>query len=277
MVNILNFEQYSFLIKDFQKQNPKGFSNCFLMPEEIKQLIEQRKIYFFKQRDWLFIVCDRNDYYSLYYYSSACPCKPNFQEIHSCCCDKIILSDVVSRINSQKNDEALNMLLSCELFSEYKVYKRMILPAEKEVLSENLNSEYTFDFQYENCEDLHFLWKTALDEKSTPLPNENDVKKLENNKNMLYIVNESKSLCAVGMLNVQGKQALIEHIAVGNLHRRKGLAKYIVTKLISYGKEKGIKAFKLWVDCKNMPAIKLYDCIGFVEDGMICKQFELKG
>lgn len=277
MVKILSLDDFTAMVKAFQKGNPKSFTNCFLMPDELKTLIQCDCIYVSQQKDWFFIVCERCDYYNLYFYSSASPCTPDIDEIAERFNDKQIFVDVVLREGISKSNYALNVLLENEIVVPYKSYKRMNFVQKTSDDKPYQDAQmYRMVCEYGDTEALFSLWKSALDEKSTPLPLKKDVLALEKEGKILYIVDKDNYLCAVGMLNVQGRNALIQHIAVSSLHRRKGLAKYIVSKLIDLSTKKEMRTLKLWVDCENIPAVKLYDKIGFVNDGMICNQFEFK-
>jgi ribosomal protein S18 acetylase RimI-like enzyme len=130
---------------------------------------------------------------------------------------------------------------------------------------------------YFNPDKFNELWKSSLDEKSTPLPTSEELRTLCDDGCLFSVVDSEEKLAGVAMLTLSSKQALIQHVAVSENHRRKGLALSLLKRCFLAADEKKLTMLRLWVDRENMSAIALYDRTGFVTDGMICDQLYMKG
>lgn len=63
-------------------------------------------------------------------------------------------------------------------------------------------------------------------------------------------------------------EGYVTNIAVLEPHRRFGVGKKIVARLIDHAKEKGLSFLSLEVRESNAPAINLYKSFGFIEQGV---------
>lgn len=59
----------------------------------------------------------------------------------------------------------------------------------------------------------------------------------------------------------------IHELVVHPDHRRKGVGRSLMKKVLEYFKEKGLDTAELWVGDENRPAMKFYEGFGFEEDG----------
>lgn len=96
------------------------------------------------------------------------------------------------------------------------------------------------------------------------------------NKNNIYLVAIVDGLIAgyCGCYGVAG-EGYIYNVAVGKNYRRQGIGFRLLQDLIEAAKSRGIKSLTLEVRKSNLPAIKLYKKLGFVEAG-IRKDFYTK-
>lgn len=279
MIEIKSPEEYNLAVKSFKAYNPKALTNCFLMPGEIEYLIAEGRLFISEYPGWLIILCDREDYSNLYYYttdtSDVSFVKKFMRELYG----RDVYLDVVSRagrgdlLTAQK-------LVEEGIAEEYKSYQRMQLPVKNidfNSLSVAVPNGYNLTDKYCNSEAMNELWKATLDEKSTPLPEKDELEELCKSGNLFSILDENGELAAVIMLSVSSKQGLVQHLAVSENHRRKGLARSLMSKCLIAAKDKELTVVRLWVDRKNMSAIALYDRIGYISDGMICDQLYMKG
>jgi len=60
----------------------------------------------------------------------------------------------------------------------------------------------------------------------------------------------------------------ITNVAVDSMYRRAGIGRKLMEALFACGDEKNIKAYTLEVREHNEQAIKLYECFGFVSEGI---------
>lgn len=96
------------------------------------------------------------------------------------------------------------------------------------------------------------------------------------NKNNIYLVAIVDGLIAgyCGCYGVAG-EGYIYNVAVGKNYRRQGIGFRLLQDLIEAAKSRGIESLTLEVRKSNLPAIKLYKKLGFVEAG-IRKDFYTK-
>ena len=70
-----------------------------------------------------------------------------------------------------------------------------------------------------------------------------------------------------GMRNIVG-EAEITNVAVGEAYRNRGFGKKMLKALLERGRKMGITAFTLEVRQSNLPAIHVYEKMGFVPEGI---------
>lgn len=275
MIEVSSLDCYKSIVSEFKKSGEKPFSNCFLMPNEIQRLTEEKKLFALLNDEWLFLLCDRGDYFSVYYYafaaSGAESAKTLFEKEKF---SKELLLDVTFR-GANGDKSTVKTLVSGGVFGEYKTYKRMLLSFRNAGEGE-LKAEVAPGYRLEKSADYETvlsLWKTGLDEKSTPLPTREDFEEFEKAGLFFALADEKGETACVLVLNRRGKNALIEHLVCSPAHRRRGLAKSLFILALQSAKETGVLDARLWVDEKNTPAISLYEKLGFLDDGTKSEQY----
>lgn len=279
MIEIKSPEELGALVKGFRARKGKPLTNCFLMPDEIAALVSEGRLCAEESEDWLLLLCDRDDYSGLYYYTAEGADLQPVKEFLSRVREKDVFLDAVFR---QGRGDMLtpSALITGGIAEEYKSYQRMQLSVGEidfSAVDVSLPEGYEMTTAYCDCEKLSALWKEALDEKSTPLPKEDELKKLSEEGHLYSVLDSQGDLAGVAVLSVSGKQALIQHVSVSPSHRRKGLAAALMSRCFLCAREEELTVLRLWVDCKNLSAVALYDRVGFVKDGMICEQLYMKG
>lgn len=279
MIRIENSAQFNEIVKNFRSKYGKVLSNCFLMPSEIDGLADNDSLFVAEYPGWLLIVCDREDYSNFYYYTDGISSTDCVRELLNSLDDREVYLDIVTRSGRGDNDTP-SRFIADGIAEKYKSYQRMQLSVKDidfESLKINVAEGYCLCDNYCNAEEFNKLWKSSLDEKSTPLPGDSEIKSLCEDGCLFSAVDSEGNLAGVVMLTVSSRQALLQHLAVSPLHRRKGLALSLFQRCFLAARDKELTMLKLWVDCENLSAIALYDRTGFVNDGMICDQLYMKG
>lgn len=275
MTEVLSPEFLKTTVASF-KDGRKAFSNCFLMPDELQRLTAKKKLFVLSNSEWLFLLCSRGDYFSAYYYAFDFSTGESAKDLFGAeSFSKEILLDVTFR-GASGDRETVKKLVSCGVFKEYKTYKRMTLSL-KDIEKERLEAKLAPGYRLEKSAcftDVLSLWKEALDEKSTPLPDSDAFARFEENGLFYALKDKEDKLGCVLILNRKGKTALAEHLVCSPTHRRKGLAKSLFQKVLAQAKESGVTTVKLWVDEKNAPAVSLYEKLGFLDDGTKSEQYK---
>lgn len=279
MNKIENSVQFNALVKEFRGKCSGVLSNCFLMGAEIDALAAEEKLFAAEFPGWLLIICDREGYSNLYYYADKNADTAYVSQFMKNIGDREVYLDVVTR-NGRGDNETPDRLINGGAAEKYKSYQRMQLAVKDidfDALEINISDGYTLSDSYCNCEEIHRLWSVALDEKSTPLPTESELKELCDDGCLLSVLDSEGKLAGVIMLGVSSKQVTLQHLAVSPDHRRKGIALCLCHSFFLASKEKELTLIRLWVDRANLSAIALYDRLGFTVDGMICDQLYMKG
>ncbi len=119
--------------------------------------------------------------------------------------------------------------------------------------------------------DIDAVCKMEEDAFSMPWHKESFIE-MVNNPDALYLTAECDDCvtpvgCA-GFIRVLD-EGNICNIVVSREHRRLGIGNRLVRSMIDIGREEyGIKAFTLEVRVSNSPAIRLYENLGFVNEGI---------
>lgn len=279
MTRIENSAQFNEIVKNFRSKYGKVLSNCFLMPSEIDGLASNNSLFVAEYPGWLLIICDREGYSNLYYYTDGISSTDCVGEFLNSLENREVYLDIVTRSGRGDNDTP-SRLIADGIAEKYKSYQRMQLPVKNidyDSLVISVADGYSLSDDYCVPEEFNKLWKMSLDEKSTPLPTDSEIKSLCDDGCLYSTIDSEGNLTGVLMLTVSSKQALLQHLAVSPLHRRKGLAFTLFQRSFLAARDKELTMLKLWVDRENMSAIALYDRTGFVTDGMICDQLYMKG
>ncbi len=246
-----------------------------MLPDEIYRLAAEGRMFAVQNGEWLFVLCDYGDYYLAYYYAFYYSRGESAKELfEGTRFSKPVLMDVTFR-GKRGDRETVKAFLSHGLFREYKTYKRLVLQL-KETENGAFETEFAPGYQLTktaNYDDVLSLWKTALDEKSTPLPNKRAFTLIQNSGRFFALTDEKGSLACVLALNRRGRNATVEHVACAPEHRRKGLAESLLKTVLQFAKDGNVSTVKLWVDEKNVPALSLYSKLGFLDEKTRSEQY----
>jgi ribosomal-protein-alanine N-acetyltransferase len=88
-------------------------------------------------------------------------------------------------------------------------------------------------------------------------------------ENNLYLVAESDGVIVAccGVTNVAG-EGNINNVAVAEDYRRRGIAHVLMSEMLRKARQMGVEDFTLEVRVSNTPAIRLYEKLGFVVEGI---------
>lgn len=86
-------------------------------------------------------------------------------------------------------------------------------------------------------------------------------------------VEDEKVLGYAGLWNICGAADIID-VAVLESHRRRGIAQNLISCLVEFCNKEKISEINLEVRVSNTPAIKLYEKMGFVQNGLRKNYYE---
>lgn len=117
---------------------------------------------------------------------------------------------------------------------------------------------------------------SIMEAKSFSMPwSAKDFEQLIEDEKSIYMVAEleGRVVGCCGVTNVSG-EGNINNVVVDEAYRSKGIAYTMMQELICVGRNNGILEFTLEVRVSNMPAIKLYEKLGFVSEGIRPRFYE---
>ena len=103
---------------------------------------------------------------------------------------------------------------------------------------------------------------------SDPWSEKSVASELDNSLSLWLVALEADTVVGyIGSQSVLGESDMM-NVAVHPDHRRKGIAEALITELVSMLREKGNHCLSLEVRASNMPAISLYEKLGFSQVGL---------
>lgn len=116
--------------------------------------------------------------------------------------------------------------------------------------------------------DLDTVAQMEKDTFSTPWSKESFRESLQKEYSFFFVAEEDKQLIAYLGIHNFGGDGEITNVAVDKNRRKKGVAYALLDFAMNETIKNGIEAFTLEVRVSNIPAIKLYEKLGFVEYGI---------
>lgn len=268
MKTVENLEHYTTIINSWKKKTSckKPKTNCFLTVSEIGSYIQMGKWKYLETETELYFVFEEENMLYLYFYFMA-DGKPT-TDYHW---QKPVMVDFVFRERETKEMETETLpAWEQRSFSLYKKYQRMgcqhlenrDAPWEKEMSGLSYQKAQPADLSQ-----IRELWNHFLDRNDTLLPSADETMRQAKCGNIICCT-DGNNVCGAIYVAVNGKSGLIQHVVVHSDYRRKGIAWNMMEYTFYLMNQKGVTNFKLWVDEKNVAAIKLYEKNGFVKDGL---------
>ncbi len=103
---------------------------------------------------------------------------------------------------------------------------------------------------------------------STPWSVQSFLEELENDNAVFLTAFEGDCLVGVCGMVICLDEADIMNVSVRMDRRRQGIAEKLLTEILFIGRARGVKHFTLEVRKNNVPAIQLYEKMGFVFEGI---------
>ncbi len=118
-------------------------------------------------------------------------------------------------------------------------------------------------------QDISQVYEIEKENFSQPWSKHSFVNEIQENKKAIYIIAKKDTLVYgyAGLWKID-KEGYITNISVKKNMQHKGIGSALVRYLIEVGIKKGIEAFTLEVRKSNLPAIKMYEKLGFIKEGI---------
>ena len=261
MERIENFIQYKTIIKK-GKSLPHAYTNCYLMNDEVRKLIEQNKLYTEFQNGIVMILENRTFYWQLYYFL------PKELTERPLMFSEPVITEFI--YNDVKNQEGINETSClCKLgFTLGREIKRMRVMAEEAVIEPSL------DVSIADIKDMNGI-EQLIRSNFHPYFSRisNNVELLDDIKNnKLFVIRKEDNVAAVLYAESNKNFASIRQVAVANEYRKKGYASQLISFYHSFYRTK-VRFFIHWVEKENIPAINLYGKFGYKFDGRHAEEY----
>lgn len=122
--------------------------------------------------------------------------------------------------------------------------------------------------------DIEAISRIEQDSFSMPW-SANAFRQLLSDSKSIYLVAEEDGIvvgsCGVSDICGEGN---IDNVVVDQQYRGRGIATALMEETLRRGRERGIQAFTLEVRVSNLPAIRVYEKMGFVSEGIRPRFYE---
>lgn len=261
-----SLETYTARVKTFRREHRGMLTNCYLMPDELREAIREGKLSMFLAQDCLYVALDRPDYQAVYYMVD--PEIRAFQALPQR--DKPWVLNLPRKQEDcpreMKEDEGLR----AAGFRFVTVHQRMQRRLSEDDEPGQAQADAVRATQ-NLTDDIIALWRGAIDPLSTVMPCAEE--QLPPTAEILRIVDAEGVLAAAGKVTYAGQAALVEHLCTRPDQRGRGYAGRLLQAMAARARAKEARILRLWVDTQNEPAIRLYRKTGFEPDGMVSSQY----
>jgi ribosomal protein S18 acetylase RimI-like enzyme len=245
-------------IKNYKK---KLVTNFYPNVEKNNIWIAEGKFYIIEQGEVIYFLKEKSNFYALFFIASSNEelakslpkIMKNFEE------ESLIL-DIVQK---EETSELLHIFYNAS-FNYYTSLVRMYrLNSKKDFLSATI--EGIQEASSRHVASLHNLFRIFFDEKAEQLPEEKELSKWIENKNILIYESENK-IGGFLIYEITGNTLYLRYWFVHPDFREKKIGSKLFTVFESRGKATNRHLF--WVIKSNKNAIKRYKHYGFVEEKM---------
>ena len=267
MIILESYEEYK-----NQTQDVKSiYSNCYLMPQQIKQLITERRLELLQKDDNLFLLVEESGFYRMYYRISQ------DKKITKLELDKPIVIEYPYQ-GELSDKKKLELEIIAKLgFTLGRNSARMRMKAENVSMLEcekTINSNYQiFKAKKEDVENIEKLLWSTFDPLFAFLPTTDEIER-KINEGYIFVIYRNLSIIGVLNMDIEKNTAWLRQLAVERNFRGKGIGKLLLTYYLKNFKTQ-VQEFMHWVDEDNKVAITMYEKEGFKLDGRKAREYIL--
>ena len=116
--------------------------------------------------------------------------------------------------------------------------------------------------------DLDEISRIEEESFSMPWKKEDFMELIESNSSDYFVITLDKKPIGTAGYTFNGFEGYINNVVIDKNYRGKGYSKILMEALLNEGRSKGINEYTLEVRVSNTPAIKLYEGLGFVSEGI---------
>ena len=248
--------------------------NCFLSPDQIDSFARQRVLSYFRDDMSLILFHDHDAYFQLYLFLDAAD--PQFRIDRL---DKDAVTDFpgMNRTLNTKYQRAIEELRKAGFAhnaTSVKMIKELIEPTE-------IDLSPAGGLQLQVAEPRHMhkiyeLWGSGLDAASNALPSIADLERhIEEGSIVIGVVDDA----LVGAIQVESKidgSCFLRHLVVSDAYKGRSVGSTLMRQAPYYSIEPVPRSAYHWVQTTNVPALAMFEKIGYGFDGRYLEQYILK-
>ena len=261
---IESLEQYSGLIQRLKDRTGcKALkSNCYLTPGEITSCIAQKKWHYIETPGKLYFLRMEEHRAYLYYYEAE-ESKPETDFDFGL---PVIVDLVMRERQVPQFEQGAIPLWEESGFEVYKKYQRMRYRHPEDDFINVSDGNLIRTAEPGQAEEISFLWRNFLDEYDIELPSMEETARQLEEGNVVCYMDEGRVYGAI-LVHVNGHSGLIQHVTVHPDYRKRAIGEHMMRYAYRHMNPRGVNDFRLWVDEKNVAAIKLYSKTEWKQDG----------
>lgn len=250
MHEISSLEEYALFIERFK--HPKVLTNNFMLTTEVEKHIQSHNLQVVDNSDNGFLFVRKPICWRLYYYINDINSLSDFGSI-------TLVSEILYRGSAIPQAET-NFLTNCG-FCPNLVREQYALALRDAKVESKINrgiivrKALTVQEVAWACS----LFNRLFDNYSGDYLPESDYELLFE-KGDIWVAELEKELVGALHQTIEGKVAWVSHVAVGEKYRGKGIAMSLMHHFIT---KNDTQRFMLWVQQENIPAVNMYQQIGF--------------
>ncbi len=261
MIKFKSLDEFVTITKECQT---KGFKNinCYLMPNEIIELINKDALYYLINDSTLQIIIKSDRYIKVAFYATELKVIPFDSECP-------IITDLPYTI--KMNDRLLNIKesLLTQGFEVNSTTTRMSCPIFE--AEDSLHGYKIEKLQNHDIDKVYNLWEATFDNLLNLLYSKKEILEY---KNQIYVLkNQEDELLGAMEIIINGNSGWVQHIAINPDFQGKGLGSILENFYINECKSLGIKTLLLYTIDSKLQAQRFHSKFGFKPDGKYNCQF----
>ena len=275
---IKSYEKYVEIVREFKKYCNTYVSNLFLLPQEIKSIINDGRLYFVRLEGVLLLLIDEGYYLHLYYYWDL------RKDIHFPQTKKNILIEQIYNENGILEQAEVVRSKCLNAGAKYKK-KSYQIEATEEQRNNLLEKEYVksklklqeqgLTVACARTDDLTFifaLWRKYLDVYDFRYLSADAIETMLKNQNILVIQNSANEILASECVELSGRRSLGYHLVVDHEARGKGLGKTLMMEWYNIANQNQVKICNVWVAENNKVSMSCHLKAG-TKTGKVSEQY----
>ena len=280
MKKIETYYEYEMLVKQFRKKSDITVNNLFLLPTELKKLIEEERFWGQESNNSLIFLADESSYYHLYYFWN-----PDY-DLDLCAFDKDCLVEYIYNIQGKSDfsevmrEQFLRRQLKLNKVS-YQIeileeQRDKVLEAQYELNKTSLQKRgVTIKFaKRKGMNAIKRLWEEYLDHYDFGYLPEWEVDRMLESQEILVAVDKNGDILGSKCMKWAHKRSLGYHLVVSPSARGMGVGKQLMYEWFFLAKQKNIKICNAWVASDNEVSLKCHLIAG-QKTGKVSEQYLL--